>query len=87
MIGYLRDSEHSLLLSELVHAASDVLKFVNDRAYQQAFNTANAIQYEKIEHLLAFLDTAEVLLEVGASMMGGEMTKWVVVSTIQVLKY
>ena len=67
--GYLRNSTNSLLWSEVVYSASEVLKFINDRAYEQAFQTANAIQQENIEHFLAFLDSAEILFEV-ASFLG-----------------
>jgi len=84
--GYLRESTNSLLWTELVYSASDLLKFINDRAYDQAFRTANAIQKEKIEHLLAFLDSAEIMLEIGSYLIGGNTAKWIAISTIQILK-
>ena len=54
-LGYLRESTNSLLWTELVYSASDLLKFINDRAYDQAFRTANAIQKEKIGEVICFL--------------------------------
>jgi len=86
VLGYLSNSQSSLLWSEVVHSASEILKFVNDRAYEQAFKTANFVKHQDVEHLLAFLDTAEVLIEVGASMMGGSKAKWIGISIIQTLK-
>ena len=53
-LGYLRESTNSLLWTELVYSASDLLKFINDRAYDQAFRTANAIQKEKIGEVICF---------------------------------
>lgn len=82
----MRDSTNSLLWSELVYSASDLLKFINDRAYEQAFKSAESIQYENIEHLLAFLDSAEIFLEVGCFLVGGPTAKWIAISTVQVLK-
>lgn len=84
--GYLKNSTNSLLWTELVYSASDLLKFINDRAYDQAFRTANAIQTEKIEHLLAFLDSAEMMLEIGSYLIGGNKAKWIAISSIQILK-
>ena len=87
LTGYFRNSQHSLLWSELVYTAADLLKFVNDRAYEQAFRTADSIQHEDIEHLLAFLDSAEMLLEVGCYLMTGSgAARWIVISIIQILK-
>ena len=82
----MRNSTNSLLWTELVYSASDLLKFINDRAYDQAFHTANAIDKEKIEHLLAFLDSAEIVLEVGSFLIGGNTAKWIVISSVQILK-
>ena len=84
--GYLRNSTNSLLWSELAYSASDLFKFINDRAYEQAFQATNAIKYENIEQLLALLDSAEIFLEIGASLVAGEAAKWIMVSILQVLK-
>ena len=84
--GYLRNSTNSLLWSELAYSASDLFKFINDRAYEQAFQATNAIKYENIEQLLAFLDSAEIFLEIGASLVAGDAAKWIMVSILQVLK-
>ena len=75
-----------MLWSELAYSASDLFKFINDRAYEQAFHATNAIKYENIEQLLAFLDSAELFLEIGASLVAGDAAKWIVVSILQVLK-
>merc|ERR1712001_644407 len=40
----------------------------------------------KIEHLLAFLDSAEIVLEVGSFLIGGNTAKWIVISSVQILK-
>ena len=48
--------------------------------------TASAIQEEKIEHLLAFLDSAEIMLEIGSYLIGGNTAKWIAISSIQILK-
>ncbi len=69
-----------------MYSASDVLKFVNDRAYEQAFRTVDAVESEKIETLLAFLDSTEMFLEVGSLLVGGEKAKWIAVSIVQLLK-
>ena len=74
-----------MLWSELAYSASDLFKFINDRAYEQAFHATNAIKYENIEQLLAFLDSAELFLEIGASIVAGDAAKWIVVSILQVL--
>ena len=84
--GYLRESKNSLLWSEVVFAFGDILKFVNDRAFEQAFHTTRYVHSEQIEQLLAFLDTAEVILEIGSSLIGGHTAKWIVISTVQILK-
>lgn len=84
--GYLRNSTDSLLWSELAYSASDLFKFVNDRAYEQAFQATNAIKHENIEHLLAFLDSVEIFLEIGAYLTSGEAAKWIMVSILHVLK-
>ena len=70
----------------MVYSLSDFLKFINDRAYEQAFRATNAIQYENIEHFLAFLDSVEIILEIGSALMGGNTAKWIVISVLQVLK-
>ena len=85
-LGYLKNSTNSLLWTELVYSASEVLKFINDRAYEQAFQTANAIQHEKIENFLAFLDSAEICLEVTSFLLGGNQAKWIAISIVQTLK-
>ena len=85
-IGYFRHSQDSLLWSELVSSGADLLKFGNDRAYEQAFTTAHSIHYGSLEHLLAFLDTAEILLEVGSYLAGGGTARWVAITVIQLLK-
>ena len=85
-IGYLRDSQNSLLWTEVVFTFGDIFKFVNDRAYEQAFQTTRYVETDQIEKLLAFLDTAELLLEVGSSLVGGHTAKWIVISTVQILK-
>ena len=84
--GYLRDSKNSLLWTEVVFGFGDILKFVNDRAFEQAFHTTKYMKSEQIEQLLAFLDTAELFLEIGSSLIGGHMAKWIVISTIHKLK-
>ena len=84
--GYLRDSKNSLLWTEVVFGFGDILKFVNDRAFEQAFHTTKYMKSEQIEQLLAFLDTAELFLEIGSSLIGGHMAKWIVISTIHILK-
>ncbi len=84
--GFMRNSRRTLLWSELAHSFSDVLRFINDRAYEQAFNVANVVDDKRIETFLGFLETAEVLLEVGSSLFGGDVSRWVVISTVQVLK-
>ena len=70
----------------MVYSLSDFLKFINDRAYEQAFRATNAIQYENIEHFLAFLDSAEIILELGSALTGGQTVKWIVISILQILK-
>ena len=85
-IGYLRDSQNSLLWTEVVFTFGDIFKFVNDRAYEQAFQTTRYVETDQIEKLLAFLDTAELLLEVGSNLVGGHTAKWIVISTVQILK-
>jgi hypothetical protein len=39
-----------------------------------------------VENLLAFLDAAEIFLELGAGFLGGETTRWVVIGIVQMLK-
>ena len=75
-----------MLWSEIVFSLGDILKFVNDRALEQAFHTTRYVKSEQIEKLLAFLDTVEVILEVGSSLIGGNEAKWIVISTVQILK-
>lgn len=84
--GYLRNSEKSLLWSELAFSLGDVVKFLNDRAYEQVFKVANAVEYNNVEYLLGFLDTAEILLEVGVGLVGGEAARWTAIAVIQFLK-
>merc|ERR1712038_1472495 len=47
--GYLRDSKNSLLWTEVVFGFGDILKFVNDRAFEQAFHTTKYMKSEQIE--------------------------------------
>lgn len=81
----MRESQNTLLWTELVHSASDLLKFINDRAFDQAL-LLNSIEDEKIEHFLACLDSLEILVEIGSFLMAGPTAKWVAISIVQLFK-
>lgn len=85
-IAYLRDSDKSLLISDLISSLGEVVRFVNDRALEKIRKHLDDVDRSKIQQLLGFLEVAEVFLEIAALLAGGEVAKWTVIVIIQTLK-
>ncbi len=85
-LGYFRNSDKSLLISEFISSVGEIIRFVNDRAFEQVGRLVGEIDRQKVENLLAFLEAAEIFLEIGAGFVGGEVARWVVISIVQSLK-
>ena len=75
------------MISEFISSVRDIIKFVNDRAFECVGRVVADIDRKNVENLLAFLDSAEIFLEIGAGFVGGEPVRWVVIGILQTLKY
>lgn len=74
------------MISEFISSIGEIVRFVNDRAFEQVDRIANGIDRARVEHLLGFLEASEIFLEVGAGIFGTELSRWVVISVVQTLK-
>jgi hypothetical protein len=74
------------LISEFVSSIGEIIRFVNDRAFEQVGRIIGEIDRQHLEHVLGFLEASEIFLEIGAGFVGGEVTRWVVISIVQTLK-
>lgn len=84
--AYLRDSDKSLLISDLIGSFGEIVRFVNDRALESVGKHLEDIERGKIEQLLGLLEVGEVFLEIAAFFVGGHIAKWIVIIIIQTLK-
>ena len=84
--GYFRNSDKSLLISEFISSIGEIVRFVNDRAFEHVGHLVGEIDRQQVEKLLAFLEAAEIFLEIGAGFVGGDLARWVVISIVQTLK-
>jgi len=81
--GYMKKS---VVLSELVYSAANLVTFLNDRILAQNVQCFSAAQYSRIEYILSTIETVEVFLELAATHVGGPSVKWAVIASVQILK-
>ena len=83
---YLRRHPKSFALGELIQKCGALVTFLNDRAYQSAHLCVQSIEYSSLEYILGFLEVSEIIIELSSLMVGGPLTKWVVIVFVQVAK-
>lgn len=81
--------KNSSLLCEVVYAASRLFEMFNDfliRGATASLMPPSPHLYGKLKVMLSALECVEVLAEVSAGQLWGEMGRWAVVAAIQLLK-
>lgn len=82
--------EDSVVLSELVYSASNLLVFLNDTILRESQRVkalvAQAGNKEKLERFLTILEYVEVFLELSFKRIGGDRAKWIIVVLLQLVK-
>ncbi|XP_076063150.1 peroxisomal biogenesis factor 16 [Oratosquilla oratoria] len=76
----------SSLLCELVYSGSRLFELFNDFLIRSALPKLTQEQGSTVKVLLTILEYVEVLLEITAVQVWGEIGRWVVVSSIQLIK-
>eukprot|EP00794_Sanderia_malayensis_P011294 gene11294-12475_t len=84
--GHFKSSE---LLSELLYFATKMLSLLHDIIYRKKFAVLQDLFWNKKNHLEAVLTVVEYIeafIELGAIKLWGEVGKWVIIFSLQILK-
>ena len=82
--AYWNKSRNSLLVTELIYKAGNLLHFLNDRVFEKAFN--NEAKRDRVKFFLGLIENTEVILELSGRLAGGETGRWLVIVVVQLLK-
>lgn len=70
------------MITELVCRAGQLLTFLHDRA----FDRLSGRDRGRLRLFLGFVETSEVILELGGYVVSGSVGRWAVIVVVQVLK-
>ncbi|XP_053653801.2 peroxisomal membrane protein PEX16 [Cherax quadricarinatus] len=78
--------KHSTLLCEIVYSGSRLFEMFNDFIIKQTIPQLTTKEGNRLQVLLTVMEYVEVLVEVAAVQLWGEVGRWAVVSIIQLSK-
>ncbi|XP_071528169.1 peroxisomal membrane protein PEX16 [Panulirus ornatus] len=78
--------KHSTLLCEIVYSGSRLFEMFNDFLIKGTLPRLTSKEGDRLKILLTVMEYVEVLVEVAAVQLWGEMGRWAVVSIIQLAK-